>query len=96
MLTGFVEVAPHPGAGSPTTLPSHVPLLSAVVVFGAFQITRQHLVGLSLVLLLPIALDFYSNWLATLAYAFFALIVFGSPFMLARIESRRASRDGAS
>ncbi|WP_347261040.1 hypothetical protein [Rudaea sp.] len=89
----FMEFAPPSGAGVATRLPIYFPLLYVVVAFGAFHLTRRHLFGLPLVLLLPIV---FENWLATGLYVVIALLVFGTPFMLAFIEARRNIRHVAS
>ena len=92
----LIEFAPRSGVGAPTRIPLYFSLLCLVVAFGAFHLTRRHLLGLPLVLLLPIAFDFFSNWLATVLYVLFAFLVFGMPFILAIAEVRRKNRQVAS
>ena len=96
LVMPLIEFAPRSGVGGPTRVPFYFPLLCAVVAFGAFHLTRRHLFGLPLVLLLPIAFDFFTNWLATVLYVLFALFVSGMPFMLAFVEARRKIRHVAS
>src|SRR5690348_4911578 len=67
----FIEFVPHPGATSPTRLPVYLSPLCAVVAFGAFHLTRRHLFGLPLILLLPMAFEFFTNWSATVLYVLF-------------------------
>jgi hypothetical protein len=96
LLAPLVEFAPRTGVGGPTTLPWYFSLLCVVAAFGAFHLTRRHLFGLPLVLLLPIAGDLFSNWFAIALYVLFALLVFGTPFLLAFIEARQNARHLAS
>jgi len=81
----FIEFVPHAGATSPTRLPVYLSLLCAVVAFGAFHLTRRHLFGLPLILLLSVALD---SWFAAVLYVLFALLVFGTPYILVFVEAR--------
>lgn len=92
----FVEFVPHAGATSPARLPFYLSILCVVVAFGAFHLTRRHLFGLPPIFLLPVALNFFTNWSATALYILFALLVFGTPFLLVFIEARRKAHHVAS
>jgi hypothetical protein len=92
----LVEFAPQTGVGGPARLPLSLTVLCVVVAFGAFLLTRRRLFGLLLVLFLPVAFDFFTNWVASTLYVLSALIVFGSPFMLAFVEARQNARHVAS
>ncbi|MBN8885697.1 MAG: hypothetical protein J0I77_08240 [Rudaea sp.] len=92
----LVEFAPRSGIGRATEIPLYFPLLFALVAFGALSLTRRHLLGLPLVMLLPFAFDFFTDWFAAVSYSLFASLVFGAPFMLAFVEARRKVRQVAS
>jgi hypothetical protein len=70
--------------------------LCAIVAVGAFTLTRRHLFGLPLVMLVPVAFGFYHTLLLALAYAALALSIFGTPFAIAFVEVRQRSARKAS
>ena len=91
LMMPLIEIAPQGGVGGPTRFPWYSSLLCVVVAFGAFHLTRRHLFGLLLVLLLPIVPGLFPNWLATGLYVLFTLLVFGTPFLLAFIEAKQVA-----